>query len=67
MNASLREFEMAQIGNLAPATAEEAKMLIPRYIHKKWLISSLAGRVDDEELQKILDDLATIRRFGWFK
>lgn len=54
MNALLREFEMAQMGNLAPATAEEAKMLIP----------SLVGRIDDEELQKILDDLATIRRFG---
>lgn len=29
--AQLREFEMTQLGNLAPATAEEAKTLIPRY------------------------------------
>lgn len=31
--AKLREFEMAQLGNLAPSTAEEAKTLIPRYHH----------------------------------
>ncbi len=53
MNAPLEEFEMVQIGNLAPATAEEAKQLI----------SSLASRVDDETLQKVLDDVATTRRF----
>lgn len=27
----LAEFEMAQLGNLCPETADEAKSLIPRY------------------------------------
>ena len=53
IGAGLREFEMAQIANLAPATAEEAKQLIP----------SLRSLIEDEELQKILDELATIRRY----
>ncbi|PJF19104.1 DNA-directed RNA polymerase II subunit RPB4 [Paramicrosporidium saccamoebae] len=53
LSSHLSEFEMGQIGNLAPSTSEEAKQLIP----------SLVGKIEDEELQKILDDLATTRRY----
>jgi len=53
MNAKLSEFEMAQIGNLAPSTTEEAKQLIP----------SLNDRIEDDELQRILDDIITTRRY----
>lgn len=49
---SLSEFEMAQLGNLCPETAEEARALVP----------SLAGKLDDDILQKILDDMTTARR-----
>lgn len=49
---SLSEFEMAQLGNLCPETAEEAKALVP----------SLSGKLDDDLLQKILDDMSTARR-----
>lgn len=48
----LCEFEMAQLGNLCPESVEEAKALIP----------SLVGKMDDDFLQKILDDLTTTRR-----
>jgi DNA-directed RNA polymerase II subunit RPB4 len=47
------EFEMVQVANLLPETVDEAKALVP----------SLAGSVDEDDLQKILDDLSTIRRF----
>lgn len=49
---SLAEFEMAQLGNLCPETAEEARALIP----------SLNGKLEDDLLQKILEDMATARR-----
>ncbi|ELR25354.1 DNAdirected RNA polymerase II subunit rpb4, putative [Acanthamoeba castellanii str. Neff] len=49
----LEEFEIAALSNLCPETAEEAKSLIP----------SLAKRFDDEELQSVLNDLASFRRF----
>ncbi len=49
----LEEFEIAALGNLCPETAEEARSLIP----------SLAKRFDDSELQTILNDLASLRRF----
>ena len=47
------EFEMVQVANLLPETVEEARALVP----------SLAGSVDEDDLQRILDDLSTIRRF----
>lgn len=47
----LHKFEIAQIANLAPETAEEAKGLIP----------SLEGRFTDEELGAMLDDIQTQR------
>ena len=50
----LVEGEMVQVGNLGPETTEEAKALVP----------SLGNAdVDEEELQRILDDLSAIRRF----
>lgn len=49
----LGEFEMAQLGNLVPETSEEAKSLIP----------SLATKIDDEPLQKLLTDLSAARQF----
>lgn len=47
----LHKFEMAQIANLAPETPEEAKGLIP----------SLEGRLQEEELAQMLDDIQTQR------
>lgn len=50
----LVEWEMVQVGNLGPETTEEAKALVP----------SLGNAdVDEEELQRVLDDLSAIRRF----
>ncbi|KAL6058291.1 DNA-directed RNA polymerase II subunit rpb4 [Balamuthia mandrillaris] len=51
----LHEYEIAALSNLCPETAEEALSLIP----------TLAKRFDsdDKELQLILDDLASFRRF----
>ncbi len=52
-DVGLAEFEMAQLGNLCPETSDEAKTLIP----------SLNGKKDDDDLQRLLDDLSTARRF----
>ena len=49
----MAEFEMAQLGNLCPETSDEAKTIIP----------SLNGKKDDDDLQRLLDDLAESRRF----
>lgn len=49
---SLEEFEMAQLGNLCPESAEEARALIP----------SLNGKLEDDLLQKVLEDMSTARR-----
>lgn len=48
----LKEFEVTQIANLAPAVSEEAKQLIPSLI-----------RINDDDLQRLLDDLATLRKY----
>merc|ERR1711912_35040 len=47
---ALHKYELAQLANLCPETAEEARSLIP----------SLEGpnRFNDEDLQEILDDIA---------
>lgn len=50
----LAEFEMAQMGNLTPDSVEEARCLIP----------SLVGRISDENLQKLLDEVVVMRRLG---
>lgn len=47
----LHKFELASLANLCPETPEEAKALIP----------SLEGRLEDEELRAILDDIQTKR------
>ncbi|XP_053680307.1 DNA-directed RNA polymerase II subunit Rpb4 [Anopheles ziemanni] len=51
MQKKLHKFELAALGNLCPASPEEAKALIP----------SLEGRFEDDELQQILDDIGTKR------
>merc|ERR1712228_944743 len=51
----LHKFEMAALANLCPETADEAKALIP----------SLDGRFPDDELQQMLDDMATKRSFQY--
>lgn len=64
-DSPLREFEMAQIGNLAPSTVEEAQQLIPSL---RTLPRSSGGggetTVDgDDLLQRILDDITTTRKY----
>lgn len=49
---TLRQFEVAQLANLCPSDADEAKALIP----------SLGSR-DDDALQLLLNELAALRRF----
>ncbi|KAL5537123.1 RPB4 [Sanghuangporus sanghuang] len=49
---NLTQFETAQIANLCPADAEEAKSIIP----------SLA-KIDDVNLQALLDEIQTLRKF----
>lgn len=51
----VHKFELAQLANLCPETADEAKALIP----------SLEGRFEDKELQQILDDIQTQRSFQY--
>ena len=48
----LCEFEMAQLANLCPESSEEAKSLIPSL-----------SRLVDNDLQTIVDELASIRKF----
>lgn len=64
-DSPLREFEMAQVGNLAPSTVEEAQQLIASL---RTLPGSGGGSgetaVDgDDLLQRILDDIATTRKY----
>uniref|UniRef100_A0A914WIJ4 RNA polymerase Rpb4/RPC9 core domain-containing protein n=2 Tax=Plectus sambesii TaxID=2011161 RepID=A0A914WIJ4_9BILA len=49
----LHKFEVAQIGNLCPETAEEAKALIP----------SLENKLEDDELEEILKDVQSKKTF----
>ncbi|XP_014300585.1 DNA-directed RNA polymerase II subunit Rpb4-like isoform X2 [Microplitis mediator] len=51
MQKKLHKFELASLANLCPETPEEAKALIP----------SLEGRLEDEELRTILEDIQTKR------
>uniref|UniRef100_F6WNI1 DNA-directed RNA polymerase II subunit RPB4 n=1 Tax=Monodelphis domestica TaxID=13616 RepID=F6WNI1_MONDO len=55
LQKKLHKFELAALANLCPETAEEAKALIP----------SLAGRLEDEDLQEVLDDIQTKRSFQY--
>jgi DNA-directed RNA polymerase II subunit RPB4 len=51
----LHEFEVSVIGNLCPETVEEAKAVVPSITKK--------GRLDDEKIETMLTDLATIKKF----
>lgn len=65
-DSPLREFEMAQVGNLAPNTVEEAQQLIPslRTLSGISAGSSGGGTTDgDDLLQRILDDIAATRKY----
>jgi DNA-directed RNA polymerase subunit F len=49
----LESFEIAQLANLLPQTAEEAKTLVP----------SIQGRIEDDELQALLGELHSLQRY----
>lgn len=49
----MHRFEIAQLGNLCPENAEEAKGLIP----------SLENKLDDDEVEDLLKDLHTKKSF----
>ncbi|KAL7271210.1 RNA polymerase B [Rhizina undulata] len=51
----LANFERAQLGNLFPRNAEEAKTVIP----------SIKKKIPDAELDEILKELEKLRGFGW--
>ena len=71
MQKRLHKFELAALANLCPETADEAKgfsynLEIPLTLHVRLaLIPSLDGRFPDDELQQILDDMATKRSFQY--
>ena len=41
MQKKLHKFELAALANLCPESPEEAKSLIPRYIHQPTVLCSL--------------------------
>ncbi|KAJ7625582.1 HRDC-like protein [Roridomyces roridus] len=49
---ALTQFETAQIANLCPATADEAKSVIPSLV-----------KIDDDRLEALLRDIQTMRKF----
>ena len=66
----LTQFETAQLANLCPAEAEEAKSIIPRCVqsfsvHNLLMhpLSSLEDKVDDDRLQALLNEIQTMRKF----
>ncbi len=50
---NFHKYEVAAIANLCPENYEEAKALIPSLEHK----------IENDDLQKILDDIQTKRSF----
>ncbi|KAL1930718.1 hypothetical protein VTP01DRAFT_10880 [Rhizomucor pusillus] len=50
---TVAQFEAAQLANLVCEDAEEAKALVP----------SLAQKMDDEKLERLLHEMLTIRKF----
>jgi DNA-directed RNA polymerase II subunit RPB4 len=58
---------VAQIANLCPETAEEAKALIPRFgLDSVEILSpfcSLENKMEDEELDELLKDLHAKKTF----
>lgn len=73
IDKGLTQFEIAQIANLCPATAEEAKNCIPRQarmlchllltVVDDLLCRSLLVKLDDDRLQEILNEVSTLRKF----
>lgn len=65
----LTQFETAQIANLCPAEAEEAKSVIPRCVRrtlKRILVTtSFASlvKIEDDRLQALLGEIQTMRKF----
>lgn len=70
----LTQFETAQIANLCPQTADEAKGCIPRYSidasnplgqsNTPWQSASYSlVKIDDDRLQALLDEVQALRRF----
>ncbi|KAF4553613.1 DNA-directed RNA polymerase II subunit rpb4-like protein [Elsinoe fawcettii] len=51
-NTALHKFERSQLGSLCPDTAEEAKTLIP----------SLEGKIDEDELSVLLEEMKELRK-----
>ncbi|KAJ6515188.1 HRDC-like protein [Mycena vitilis] len=49
---ALTQFETAQIANLCPATADEAKSVIPSLV-----------KIDDDRLEALLQDIQTMRKY----
>ena len=69
---ALTQFETAQIANLCPATAEEAKSIIPRCVfyvlepQLRWLMWNMPHslvKIDDDRLQALLEEIQTMRKF----
>eukprot|EP00252_Welwitschia_mirabilis_P007018 TRINITY_DN1801_c1_g1_i1.p1 TRINITY_DN1801_c1_g1~~TRINITY_DN1801_c1_g1_i1.p1 ORF type:complete len:142 (-),score=37.18 TRINITY_DN1801_c1_g1_i1:255-680(-) len=52
----LAEFELCVIGNLCPETVEEARAMVPS-------LKTKGREMDDEKIEKMLNDLAMIRKF----
>jgi len=71
--SNLTQFETAQLGNLCPSTAEEAKSIIPRCagcaVWKEELstetfpVYGSLAKYDDDVLQPLLDELQSLRKF----
>ena len=68
----LTQFETAQIANLCPVDADEAKSVVPRYslaLSGSWFstfltaLLSLNNKIDDDRLQNLLDEIQTLRKF----
>jgi DNA-directed RNA polymerase II subunit RPB4 len=52
-NNQFHKYEVAALANLCPENSDEAKSLMP----------SLENKIDNDDLQKILDDIQTKRSF----
>lgn len=52
----LAEFELCVLGNLCPETVEEAIALVPS-------IRSKGRALDDEAIEKMLNDLSLVKKF----
>jgi DNA-directed RNA polymerase II subunit RPB4 len=67
--SALTQFETAQIANLCPADADEAKSVIPRqliiflFVFCILTIFYSLVKIDDDKLQLLLDEIQTMRKF----